>query len=405
MSFRVLHVIPSVSLLRGGPSVTIRVLGRGLVQAGLTVHVATTDDHGPGHLAVPLETPQLHDGVVYRHFRRQTKLYTASWPLTRWLARHSGDYDLVHIHAVFSYASVPAALFAARARVPYIVRPLGILSRWGRQQRRPWAKKISFQLIERHILQHAAAVQFSSERERREAADLKLRAPSVIVPNGLDLSAFRQLPPASLFRSRFPALAGRTLLLFLSRFDRVKGIDLLLPAVARLRQQRPEVALVLVGSGTPEYEAWMRSEIQQLGLQNDVVFAGFLEGEEKLAALAACDAFVLPSRSDSFGNAALEALAAGLPVVLSDQVGIWPDVVEAEAGLVAPCAVEPLAEALVKLLNHPQRQRMGENGRQLAFGRFSMEAMAANVVQLYEQVLGRAQVGQRSGVLETTEHG
>src|SRR5437899_12740318 len=104
---RVLHVIPSLSPLRGGTSVALRELSRGLARAGVEVHIATTDDDGPGRLAVPLGRPVDEDGVTQWYFRRQTRFYTTSWALTRWLAGHMADHDLVHIHSLFSYAAVP----------------------------------------------------------------------------------------------------------------------------------------------------------------------------------------------------------------------------------------------------------------------------------------------------------
>ena len=128
---KILHVIPSVGPHRGGPSVMMRTLARALSQAGMDVHVATTDDNGADRLNVPLGEPQHEDGATFWYFPRQTNFYTFSWPLTRWLARHVREFDLVHIHALFSYAALPAAVLARWAGVPYIVRPLGTLNRWG----------------------------------------------------------------------------------------------------------------------------------------------------------------------------------------------------------------------------------------------------------------------------------
>jgi len=162
---KILHVIPSVGPLRGGPSGMIRTLTRELVKAGITVDVATTDDNGPTRLDVVLEHPVIDEGVTYRYFRRQTRFYSFSWPLTRWLNEHVVDYDLVHIHALFSYPSISAAFWAQRYRIPYIVRPLGVLTRWGMRNRRPWLKRGSFKFIESRILSGAAAVHYTSEQE------------------------------------------------------------------------------------------------------------------------------------------------------------------------------------------------------------------------------------------------
>lgn len=145
---KVLHVIPSVSPLRGGPSVMLRTMAKGLAQAGVEVDVATTDDNGPGRLSVSHTIPIVEEAVTYRYFPRQTRFYTFSWPLNHWLAQHVQDYDLVHIHAIFSYVAIPAAFYAKRYGVPYVVRPLGVLNRWGIQNRRPWLKQLSFRFIE-----------------------------------------------------------------------------------------------------------------------------------------------------------------------------------------------------------------------------------------------------------------
>jgi len=115
---KVLHVIPSLSPLRGGPSFAVPAMAQRLAHAGLEVHIAATDDNGPGHLDVPLERPITEDGITRWYFRRQTEFYTFSWTLTRWLAHHVADFDLLHIHGLFSYATLPAASFATSACIP-----------------------------------------------------------------------------------------------------------------------------------------------------------------------------------------------------------------------------------------------------------------------------------------------
>src|SRR5438874_336100 len=113
----------------------VRTLARGLSREGIETHVATTDDNGPGRLNVRCCEPVLQDGVTYWYFPRQTRFYTFSWPLSTWLANHVSEFDVVHIHALFSYATIPAAFWASRQGIPYIVRPLGTLSEWGMKNR------------------------------------------------------------------------------------------------------------------------------------------------------------------------------------------------------------------------------------------------------------------------------
>src|ERR1041384_3673749 len=139
-ALRVLHVIPSLSQEDGGPSFAMPLIGRALARAGIKVDVATTEREG--------ETRVDHDALRVFSFRRQTKFYKVSRPLTKWLSAHVRDYDLVHIHSLFSYSSVRAAAIAKKNGIPYIVRPLGVLNRWGMENRRRFLKQVSFRLVE-----------------------------------------------------------------------------------------------------------------------------------------------------------------------------------------------------------------------------------------------------------------
>jgi len=367
----------------------MRTLTRGLAATGLDVHVATTDDNGPDRLQVPCGIPHLEEGATYWYFRRQTRFYNFSWPLTQWLAQHISDFDLVHIHALFSYAALPAAISARRSVVPYIVRPLGTLNRWGMENRRPWLKKLSFNVVESRILADAARVHYTSEQELIEAKQLGISTPSLIVPNSVDLPAGKLQSMRGRFRRLHPELEGRKIILFLSRVDRKKGLDLLLNAFALMQGRCPEAVLVLAGNGDSTWEAQLRKQAMQLGISHSVVWAGFLGGDDKWAALADADVFALPSYSENFGIAALEALACGLPVVVSDQVAIHREIFAAQAGLVTPCRAPEIADALADILSSSGelRSRLGANGLRLAREHFSLDAVSRKLAATYQTIL------------------
>jgi glycosyltransferase involved in cell wall biosynthesis len=388
MTLKVLHVIPSLSPLRGGPSFVVPAMAHGLTQAGVEVHIATTDDDGPdGHLDVLLGQPVVHDGVTCWYFRRQTRFYTASWPLAQWLRQNVRQYDLVHIHALFSCASLLAAFYAYRNGIPYVVRPLGTLTRWGVTQRRPLLKRVSLWLFERHILRHAARVQFTSIQERNESEALGTPMASVLLPLGLEQAFFEPLPASDTFRRAYPALQGKTVILFLARLDAVKGLDLLLPAFAELCRTRPDVALVLAGSGDAEFTEGLRAQVRRLGIEQDVIFTGFLAGEQKMAAFAAADLFVLPSYSENFGVVVVEAMASSVPIIISDRVGLAEDIRQADAGVIVPCQHEALVASMAELIDDPQRRHaLAQQGRLLAEQRFSLEAMNRQLLALYHDL-------------------
>ena len=385
---KVLHVLPSLSLSEGGPSVALPLIVRSLIQRGIDAEVATTNDDGPGRrLDVPLGTPVERSGVQVRYFQKQTQFYKISRPFNRWMREHAEDYDLVHIHALFSYTSVSGARQARRAGVPYVVRPLGVLNRWGMENRRRFLKALSFRWIEAPILRHAAAMHYTSEQERTEAELAGATARAAVLPLGIDVRALGAACEPALFHARFPETMGRRVVLFLSRVDPKKGLDLLLPAFARLRETRGDAVLVLAGDGQADYVSSLRQTAASLGIAEAVVWAGFLGGEEKLSALAAATVFVLPSYSENFGIAAVEALAAGVATVLTPGVAVAPDVERAGAGLVVPGAVEPLAAALGRVLDDEGlRRTLAENARKLAGDKYSLEAMGSSLQALYEQV-------------------
>ena len=380
---KVLHVIPWVSPVRGGPALVVRMIAQSVADRGWDVDIATTDDNGPGRLNVPLGVPVIDRRVTYWYFPRQTSFYNCSFPLATWLWNNLANYNLVHIHALFSYSSTVAAWIAAKRHIPYIVRPFGVLNRWGMQNRRPLLKRLSFRLCERNILEGAATIHYTSEQERQEAEQLDFRAPSVIIPNPVDLPDSVGVERGR-FRAKYPQLADKVIFLFLSRVDEKKGLDLLLPAFARVRTQFPQTALVIAGSGPATFVSDLQELSRRHKIETDVVWAGFVQGAEKNNALADADVFVLPSYSENFGVAAVEAMSFQLPLIVSDQVAIHDQITSCQAGLVTPCDVGALSDAMMKLAADPAlRREMGQGGVSLARNAFQSEVVTRQLIELY----------------------
>lgn len=363
----------------------VRRLAAGLAKAGIESHVATTNDNADGTLEVALGDPVFEDGATYHYFQRQARFYTFSLPLAAWLRRHVSWFDVVHIHALFSWAALPASHWAYWKNVPYVVRPLGTLNEWGMTERRPWAKAASFRLIEKRIVDHAALMHYTSEQERLEAELLGVRTRAVVIPNALP--PFHG-PARGTFRSQYPQIDGRPIVLFLSRIDPKKGLDLLLHAFGTVKEQGVDAVLVVAGDAASPYASELQALGAALGLQQDVIWTGFLHGDAKNALLADSDVFVLPSHSENFGIAVAEAMAAGLPVVVSDQVAIAGDVARANAGRVVTRDPQAIAAAIVELLgSEAMRRTAGRGGRQLAADTYSEAAVTARIVDAYRQMV------------------
>ncbi|MCP9857644.1 MULTISPECIES: glycosyltransferase [unclassified Cyanobium] len=385
---RVLHVIPSISPLRGGPSRAVIDMVAALRLQDVDATILTTNDHGPGlHPDLVTGRWQWHQGVPVLAFSRWSppvaalREFTISPELSLWLAGHLKQYDLLHIHALFSFPCTSAMVQARWAGVPYILRSIGQLSPWSLAQSRG-RKRLLLRLIERRNLQQAAALHFTSAAERDEAAALGLTAPSLVLPLGVRGPDSQAQPTGS-----SNALAP-VRFLFLSRLHPKKQLENLLEALALLQRHRPEAnwELAIAGDGDPRYVAALQERARGLGLGERCRWLGFVAGEAKWRALEAADWYVLPSAAENFGIAAVEALAAGTPVILSPEVAVAADVARAGAGLVSASDPEALALTLATALERPSLS-MQASALNLAQMDFSWSTIALQLRTAYRQVL------------------
>ncbi len=223
-----------------------------------------------------------------------------------------------------------------------------------------------------------------------------LGVPGAVAPLGIELEVYEALPPRGSFRAHHPEIGARPILLFLGRLHEKKGLDLVARAFGRCVREGLDAHLVIAGPDDgmrASLERWLAEE----GVAGRSHLAGMVEGAEKLALLADADLFLLPSRSENFGLAVVEAMAAGLPVLISDQVNLWPEVKAAGAGRVVPIDDVPrLAAAIKELLADPAALRaMGERGRHAAFANYGWEEAAARLERVYEDVVA----GRRPGAM------
>jgi len=413
---RILHVIPSLARTEGGPSFAVKAMAEALVSEGVEVTIATTTGSGEQRaMSEDSEAGSREQGAGSREgqgysvicFRREFEPYKISFSLARWLSRNVTKFDLIHIHALFSFSSTMAARIARKKSVPYIVRPLGVLNRWGMENRRRIPKLVSFRLVELPILLHAAVIHYTSETERMEAGELNeklARHSAVVIPLPIEQRAWskeQRAKSGQQFLVRFPRVRGKRVVLFLSRIDPKKGIELLLEAFAIVREKEKDVALVIAGDGEKSYVREIKESARsrehgagRVGSeqeQDDVIWTGHLSGEMKAAALAAATIFVLPSYSENFGIAAAEAFAAGLPCVLSENVGLSDEAQLTGAALVTKCDITELASAITTLMLDPEkRARMGKAARQFASERLSLERIGRQLQQEYHRSVKRS---------------
>lgn len=381
---RVLHVMHSISPVCGGPVENLWFLLKAAKMAGIEASVATTNHDGPGRIAaVPLDRFVDVNGTQVRYFPLQLTFYTVSIPLMRWLWTNVHNYDLVHIHALFSFAPVVAAYCARHRGIPYVLSPHGVLNVWGRQNRRPLLKRTSIRYIEAPLIRNAARVQFTSRREQEEFTQLGIDASAEVIPLAVSIQSETKAldfsPPDELV-----SLAGRPTILFLARIHPIKNLDMLLRAFAGLIERQPAAVLLVAGDGEAALVAGLRQLASNLGIDRHVHWTGFADKAFKRWLLERATIFVLPSWSENFGIAAAEAMAAGIPVVVTRGAGIADIVAANRCGLVTECTVEALQQAIESLADDADaRVRMGRAGRETVREELSLGTYARRVQRMY----------------------
>ncbi len=381
-TIRILHVIASIARRTGGPAKAVADMARAVAARGHDVAIYTTDRD---MTAEERAAPSPDDGVA-RHVFAQgfPSLFATSWPLARALDAAIPQADIVHIHSLYLFHVWYAARTCARAGVPYLLRPHGSLDPflWKRHRARKKLLELAFQ---DRVIRGAAALHYTADEELRLAAPYVGGANGVVVPNGLDMAEYAEMPQPGDFVARHPELAGTKPVLFLSRINFKKGLDVLIPAFAKALAGEPALRLVIAGPDDG-YKAAAEGFARDAGIADRIVWTGMLSGADKRAAFADCIAFALPSWSENFGIAIVEAMACGRPVVISDRVNIWREIAAAGAGLVSPPDVDSVAAHILLLAGDPTRAaRMGAAGRRLAETRYDWAKIAVDLERVYAE--------------------
>jgi len=375
-----------MSQLRGGPTVSMHNMLQALRRKGISADVVTTDDDGDtARLDVPRDRFVEVQGQRVRYFPRQTLKYAFSAPMVPWFLRNVRAYDLVHTHGLFSFAPLAAAWCARAAAVPYIMRPAGVLDTWGMKNKSRLVKTTSVRLVEAPLLENAAAVHFTTPLEQARAGELSLPIRPVVLPTGVEMDGTggdAGEPIEGLVEE------GTRLVVYLARIHPIKCVDLLLRAFSDLEDRDPGLRLVIAGDGDSTLVADLKRLAEELRLGDRVRWLGFTSGARKRWLLARADVFVLPSASENFGIAVVEAMNAGAPVIVTRGCGLAEFVGQREAGIITDGTVGSLCAALTRLLSDENlRLAMGQAGRRAAQQELSLEAFGTRLETLYRSVL------------------
>ena len=383
-SMRVLHVTPSLEATSGGPAQVVAGLSSALARRGVEVTVVCTLPPQVGFSALVPVDPQVEVQTFLRG--RFSKVWNAySRPLARFIESEIPNYDLVHIHELWHYPEYIVSRTAGKFSVPTVISPHGCLAPRALANDR-WLKLFYTRLVQRPVLQHADMVLAVTNEEADQIRSYGVTTRTQVIPLGVDPVIANDAGKTRDELHQDPSHAGQFNVLYLGRVVPNKGVDLLIHSLAELKHLRPTVRLVLAGPCADNYRKSLMTLSAQLGVNDRTSFVGFVTGPEKAATYANADLFVLPSYSEGFSVAVLEAMAHGLPVVLSHQCN-FPEAAVEGAGLLIEPNTQQLSAAIEELMVDPVRiNKMGQRGQKLIQERYAWDATVPEYLAAYQAI-------------------
>jgi glycosyltransferase involved in cell wall biosynthesis len=402
---RILHVIRSLDPHCGGPPAVLRELVPRQLQRGSEVTILATTEQAAGQIqklpraafcdamrADPVLTgAQIH--LIRAYGRKKPWATFAYAPSSRqWLQRRLADPaqrpDVVHIHEVFVHLNASAARQAWQHGVPYGFAPYGCLDSGPLRMGSASLKRAFLGLVCKKAIRRAAFVQATSQFETEELPDWVPRELVRLVPHGVNMPQGDPQAAIARFHEQFPQTRNRRLLVSMARIHPIKRLHLAIDALAILRGSHPDLMLAIAGRDAGA-AADLQRQIARLGLQDAVLFVGFADGQLKEGLFAAASLFVLPSSHENFGLVVLEAMARGLPAVVTAEVASRVYVDDSGCGMTVAGTPQALADAIRAVLNDHDPAR-GEQAKQYIRQNLSWDAVVEQTDSLYREAVSRA---------------
>ena len=358
-----------------------------LVNAGVEVSVYTTTANGNCELEIPIKIPLDRNGVKVTYFPRLTWSGNRflSIPLFHACLHNIGEFDIVHSIGLWTFPSFISSWIASAKNIPFIVSLHGMLMPWALQHNQ-LIKKFFFSIFEGPRLTKAESVICCTKMEKDKLINVKHNLPACVIPNIVNFRNLAEQPHN--FRRHFN-LSDAFIILFAGRIVENKGLRLTLEAFARIANLYKDAHLVIVGPVEDNSIALIKQDIQDLGIRNRISFTGLLTGNDYWDALSSADLFVLNSYSENFGLSPAEALAHGIPVVVSDQVGIAEYVTTYKSGWVAPLSIDAITDSFNAALSERKfLPEMGRNGIRLVQENFSPSAVGQKFMKFDTEIMG-----------------
>ncbi len=297
------------------------------------------------------------------------------------------DADIAHFHGIWQVHTRVGSRIARQRHVPYLIAAHGMLEPWALRHK-ALKKQVYTALIEGKNLRGASCLHALSRPEIGHLRAIAPHTPVAWVPNGVNLAPFDDLPARAGLEANYPELRGKFVVLFYGRLHLKKGLDLLVAALASLRHDHPDLHILLAGNDDGALQPTL-TQAEAAGVRDRITVVGHAAGEFARQVWGAADAFALPSYSEGFSMAILEALAARLPV-LATTACHFAELAEAEAGVVVEPTTAGVTAGLRSILDRSpaERSALADRGRKLVEARYTWDGVAARLSAVYDWVRG-----------------
>lgn len=376
---RILQVVQFLTPVRGGSAIVPYQLSEELAKKGHDITVYTSDYKIAGDYKFPNSVKVF----PLKTWLRWSEIYWTPGMIKR-ARQEISDVDIIHLHNYRTYQNLVVGRYAREYRIPYILQAHGSLTTYFQK---PIRKRIFDRRWGFNLLKHASKVIAVTAIEAEQYLSMGVEKNKIeIVPNGIDLSEFDNLPEWGKFRTKFAVRNDEKVVLFLGRIEKLKGLSLLVEAMAGLSRSFADVRLVVVGPDAGDVER-IKALAKSLNVEGKILFTGPLFGMDKLEAYVDSDVFVMPSYYEIFGISALEALMCGKPVIVTDRCGV-ASTLESSSMLVVKHDAKQIEDAISGVITNGFRQ--DKEIKEVIKTKFSWPAIANKMEDIYLSCIGKS---------------
>lgn len=391
---KIIHLTASYkpAYIYGGPiqsvaklcEATTKIIDESKEKGNFDLQVLTTTANGDQELNVSPGKPVLIDGVSVTYFKRLTKDHSHFSPqLLRELKnilQAVKEKNIVHIHGWWNLVSVLSCWVVKWYNIPVVLSPRGMLTAYTQNNRNSFAKRILHYFIGKRLLQYCH-IHATSDQEKDDIQKIINPKSITVIPNLVNLQA----SAASSKTMNFDNDPAVFRLIFLSRIEEKKGLELLFEALSLLNINWQ---LTVAGSGKKEYVDYLKIKASDFNISRHINWIGQVENKDKYRIIAQHDLLILTSFNENFANVVIESLSVGTPVLISDQVGLSDYVTSQKLGWVTTLNVNAIKETLLIAFSQKEKREMIKaSAPEIIRKDFNDDVLANRYLELYKQLI------------------